>query len=134
MSAFQICHPSGITIGQKTSPELLASIDGVKHSEISSEHSNYAIPPFEVLGRKVGCIVYVKTGAIEMLSMGIDDAELYGEGWKDVTEEKERRRAKDTADLLAELGVPVGNYSWGTVSAGFDVKGFSGGGHVRYSK
>ena len=80
MSAFQICHPSGITIGQKTSPELLASIDGVKHSEINSEHSNYAIPPFEVLGRKVGCIVYVKTGAIEMLSMGIDDAELYGEG------------------------------------------------------
>ena len=70
--------------------------------------------------------------ALDSLSLALTDAALYGASWSDWSEERERLRARHTEDWLLALGYPAGTFSWGEVWAGYDPKGASGGGGVRY--
>jgi hypothetical protein len=134
MSAFCIPHPCGVSLGRETRPADVVSIEGAEFSETIPGSGYYRIPPFTAYGELVACLVYVSGNRVTQLSFGLADPEKYGSSWEDATEAKERQCAEDTEKWLAHLGVPSGEYSWGTVWTGFDMKGFSGGGLVRYSE
>jgi len=134
MSAFSLLHPGGITLGRDTKPVEIESIVGAAFTETVPGSCFYQIPPFQVDDQMIGCVAYFSGAKLTQISLALADSELYGSGWEDATETKLRRRADDTEKWLVGLGYPQGDYSWGTVWAGFDLKGFSGGGLVTFAR
>ncbi len=70
---------------------------------------------------------------LELISFCVVDPGLYGKSWDDWSEEKEKLCAKHTGEWLVSNGYKIGKFSWGEVWVGYDSKGGSGHGSIRYN-
>ena len=134
MSAFYLPHPSGTVLASNTCPQALEAIDGAQRIATGPESFLYRVPAFTGHGRVVACLVYFTKATVTQIGIALADPDKYGATWDQAGEEKERQRAVDTEAWLESIGYPAGEYDWGSIWAGYDPKGFSGGALVRYNE
>lgn len=120
-----------MTLGPATTLTEVESLASGESALVAPNHHIIRIPPFTCEGRLIACTAYFTFEKLIQLGLAVAESR-YGESWKDATEEKERLRAEDTEKWLRGLGYPPGDYPWGSVWVGFDLKGFSGGAVISY--
>ena len=60
----------------------------------------------------------------DRLTLGLTAThERFGLSWDDWSQDKEHARLQWLTQWLEKVGVPIGTYTWGTVSASYDPKG-----------
>lgn len=133
MRKFEIKLPNGIIISSKLLETEVAIIDDVRKNDMGNGYVLYCMPPVELNNEKIVFNLCFYNGALNSLNMSIYNPDLYGHGWNDFSEEKERACAKETENWLAINGYKTGKYSWGEIWAGYDAKSGSGHAGVRYA-
>ena len=129
---FVLQHPCGLTISRRLAESDLAAVPGATREDMGTGFVWFSLPLASIGGSKVAMRLCFQGSALGSLHVALADPGLYGGRWGDWSEEKERLRAKHTEDWLRTLGFPTGTYTWGEVWAGYDPKGASGGGVIRF--
>ncbi len=129
---FTFDHPSGIRISRNLRESDVTGLDGVTRRDMGTGYVWYAIPCSESDSTKILISLRFHSGILDSLSLAVSDADL-GSSWSDWSEDKERTRAKRTEDWLADNGYATGSYPWGEIWVGYDPKGASGGGGIKYN-
>ncbi len=135
MLEFELTCPNGIHIRRGLKESEIAAVQDslhIQHKDMRTGWVWYQLPPFEDTGMQIGISLAFLHGTLKELSVCDLNAELYGKNWDEMTEEKERLRAVNTAKWLERRGHPPGRYDWGEVWATYDPKGGTGSGGVRY--
>ena len=133
MQEFKLDLPNGITISSVLSETEVSVLSDVNKRDMKNGYVWYSFPSTEVKGKKISFELCFFEGVIQSINIAMLNSELYGGGWNDFSETKEKKRAKDTEKWLSSIGYKIGKYSWGEVWAGYDSKGGSGCGVVRYA-
>jgi len=131
MREFQV-EVGGITISSKLTEVEVSSLPEVTQRDMKNGYVWYALPPIKVNGEVVIFDICFYEEKIESVSIYISNPQKYG-GWSDFSEARQKSRAIDTEAWLSRLGHHVGNYPWGQIWSGYDSKGGSGHGVVRYA-
>lgn len=123
---------NGIVVSSSLSENEVQGVKGVERADKGNGYSQYVPPVVKICGKNVRVSLHFLNGKIEYVFFDLIDPALYGSGWNDFSEEKEKLRARDTEVWLKVLGYSVDQYSWGTIWAGFDPKSGNGHGGVRF--
>ncbi len=105
---------------------------GTNKQDMGTGYVWYSLPVAAIDGKDLSVSLCFHDGVLDSLRISVVDPDQYGSGWDDWSEEKERLCAKHTEDWLRAAGYPTGRFAWGEVWAGYDSKGGSGGGGIRY--
>jgi hypothetical protein len=135
MPEFELICPNGIHIRRGLKESEVAALQeflNIHRKDMRTGWVWYQLPQFEDAGMQVGISLAFLHGTLKELSVCDLNADLYGKGWDEMTEEKERLRAANTAKWLERRGYPPDRYDWGEVWASYDPKGGTGSGGVRY--
>ncbi|MEW8439689.1 MAG: hypothetical protein AB2689_16195 [Candidatus Thiodiazotropha taylori] len=133
MEKFTVKLPDGIVISSELKEEDISSVREVKKHDMKNGYVWYYLPAVELHNENIVFSLCFYNGTIDSLNISIFNPELYGHGWNDWSEEKEKACAKDTESWLLSIGYRTGKYSWGEIWAGYDSKGGSGHAGVRYA-
>lgn len=125
-------HPCGVAISRRLLARDLDGIGGVNVRNMSMGYCWYDLPTTDIDGKRVSISLCFNEGSIHLLQLALADPKIYGAGWNDWSEAKERRRANDTKNWLKAMGYSTGRFAWGEIWAGFDPKGGSGCAAIRY--
>jgi hypothetical protein len=129
---FVLQHPCGLTISRRLAESDVAAVHGATRQDMGTGFVWYSLPMASICGSEVAMRLCFHESALDSLHVALADPGLYGGSWGDWSEERERLRAKNTEDWLRTLGYSTGTFAWGEVWAGYDPKGASGGGGIRY--
>lgn len=129
---FELTLSNGINIYANLKELEISSLENIRKNDMNTGYVWYSFEPCEVLGEKIHISICFYKGKCDSISLALYNPEKYGAGWDDWSEEKEKACAKDTENWLAKIGYPTGNYSWGTIWAGYDPKGGLGHAGVRF--
>jgi len=121
--AFVLDLPIGITLSRDLTENSVANIAGVKKSDMNNGHTHYNLPAMQFNDERIIFTPYFFNGLITSIGITPSNAELYGKGFDDWSEEKERARAKAAGDWLSSIGYAPGEYEWGSVWASYDPRG-----------
>jgi hypothetical protein len=128
---FTLDHPCGIRISRKLLESDVNALKGVAKKDMGTGYIWYSLPVSDVGSDNISTSLCFHRGMLDSVIFAVSDPSL-GNSWADWSEAKERERAKRTERWLFALGYSVGTYEWGEIWAGFDAKGGSGGGGIRY--
>jgi len=131
---FYLLHPCGIEISSELEELAVESLENLTKRDMETGWVWYDLPIGEIQGVEVHVSLCFKGGVLESISFALKDEQLYGSSWDDWSREKEILRGKDTAEWLKRQGYEIGSHVWGEVWAGFDEKGGSGGGGIRFKR
>ena len=129
---FTFNHTAGIRISRNLRECDVSGLDGVTRRDMGTGYVWYSIPCSESDPTNILFSLCFHSGILDSISLAVCDAAL-GSSWNDWSEDKERMRAKLTEDWLAANGYTTGSYPWGEIWAGYDPKGASGGGGIKYN-
>lgn len=129
---FVLRHPCGVRICRSLRVTELDGAGVENHDELGNGGVRIRLTPVVVDGARLAMSMVFLDGVLKSLELCLLDAERYGASWEDWREEKERKRARDTAQWLKGIGYPAGRYHWGEIRAGYDEKAASGGAIVRF--
>ncbi len=129
---FSLDHPCGVRICRILREAEVADLDGTNKQDMGTLYVWYSLPVAAIDEQRLAVSLCFHNGVLDSLRIAMVHPDLYGSGWDDWSEEKERLCAEHTEDWLREAGYPTGTYPWGEVWAGYDSKGGSGGGCIRY--
>ena len=129
---FVLKHPCGLTISRRLAESDVAAVHGTTKQDMGTGFIWYSLPLATINGSKVAMSLCFHKSVLDSLHLALSDPALYGASWSDWSEDRERLRARHTEDWLRALGYMTGTFAWGDVWAGYDLKGASGGGCVRY--
>jgi len=129
---FLLLHPSGIKISPALKIEDLGKIKEIKERDMLNGWVWFDLPAVEINGKDVIFNLSFFKNQIKSVNISVSDPHLYGSDWENSSEEKELLRAKHTGEWLTAIGYTPGKYSWGEVWAGYDSKGGSGYGSIRF--
>lgn len=132
---FELIHPVGIRIARGlTHAALLASASGhdLPHDDMGTGWVWVRLPAFQDGDVLVAASLGFHRGTLEQISLS-DASSKFGSSWNDWSEEQEQLRAASIGGWLKNRGYPPGQYSWGSVWAGYDQKGAFGSAGVRYA-
>lgn len=127
---FRLEHPCGVRIHPELREAEVSALAGETRHDMRTGYVWYSLPVARVVGQRVACRLCFHHGALSRFSVAVCDDELYGRGWSEWSQDKEERRARDTGSWFTAIGFPIGEYSWGTVYAGYDPRSATGGGGV----
>ena len=133
MQEFSIELPSGITISSVVTETEVSAQPDVNKRDMGNGYVWYTFPESEIESEIVIFSLCFFEGAIQSLSISLSNPELYGGGWDEFSETKEKARAKDTEKWLSSIGYKTGKYSWGEIWVGYDSKGGFGNAVVQYA-
>lgn len=133
MQEFRLDLPNRIIISSVLSETEVSALPDVNKRDIKNGYVWYSFPATEIKGEKIVFSICFFEGKIKSLNISISNPELYGGGWSDFSETKEKARAKDIEKWLSSIGYKTGKYSWGEIWAGYDSKGGSGHAVVQYA-
>ena len=132
---FEFLHLSGVHISRHLKDaELVSVLPAVEASKADMLNGWvwYRLPSFTDGEVVVSISLGFNDGALQFVIL-TDAHTKYGAGWSEWSDEKERLRVSSIGGWLARMGYPVGTYSWGSISAGYDAKGGAGSASVRYA-
>lgn len=130
---FRLQHPCGLLLEPQLDEQRVQTVDDVVVTDMGNGYVWYRLPKAEIAGQTIAMQICFQSHTLETLNVAVVDPDLYGSSWATWSAEKERARAKATRRWLAAIGYPVGDYPWGTVSAGTDPKTGDGSGIIRLS-
>jgi len=130
---FTLRHPLGFTISKSLTEREISSVFHFQKDDMGNGYVWYRIPKTEILGKSLNFSLCFHDGILEFVSFCVVVPELYNKSWDDWSEEKEKLCAKHTGDWLVSNGYKIGKFSWGEIWVGYDSKGGSGHGSVRYN-
>lgn len=129
---FSISHPVGIELTSELKESELWSVSGVKERDMYNGWVWYDLPTAEIQEKSVIFSISFFKKDIRKINIGLIDPDLYGSGWDEWSEEKELLRIEHIREWLTAIGYKSGKYSWGEVWVGYDSKGGSGYGSIRF--
>ncbi len=136
MAAFSLDHESGLSISAVLSESDVTSAisaeDGLKVRNLKNGWVWYTLPPMKVEALKAAVSLAFENGRLKIIQLAHIDASLYGNGWSDWDESKEKLRAKNTEKMIQALGFSIGNFSWGSIWCGYDAKSGSSNGIITF--
>ena len=127
-----IIHNSGLIISKDTKLSDLEGVDFVDADSPNDDYRHFSIHDFNYEGITLSIGLLYQKGVLERIQLTFIDSELYGSGWSDYSEKRERRRAKDVERWLSTKGIKNGSYDWGEVWIGFEGKTPFGGAVISY--
>jgi len=129
---FRVQHPSGVLIERGLREVDLQAVAGLKFRDMRTGYRWYSFPRAEIAGRTIAMSICFFQDALEFITVDVVTEDEVGDPWKNWSAEKELARVEAARQWLADIGCPVGEYTWGTVFAELDNKGGGGGGGVRF--
>jgi hypothetical protein len=111
----------------------VSTIPGVNIRDIKNGYIWYGLPPIEINGESTIFDLCFFQSKIQSLDISISNHKKYGFGWDELSETKERLRAKDTEKLISTLGYQTGKFPWGSIWCGYDAKSGFGSVVVSYA-
>lgn len=133
MTKFEVELNNGLKISSNLKEGDVSSIPNVHPRDIGNGYIWYTLPATEIDQLQVVFGLCFFNGELRDINVSISNPELYGGSWNDFSEAKEKLRAKHTEEWLVNRGHKVGEFSWGSVWAGYDSKGGFGHAVVRYN-
>jgi hypothetical protein len=133
MTKFEIDTSEGIKISSDLNDEDVSSIQNVHPRDIGNGYVWYWLPPTAIDNLNVVFGVCFFEGKLQSVNISLSNPEIYGGGWDDFSEAKEKLRAQHTAEWLAKRGYKLGEFDWGSIWSGYDSKGGFGHAVVRYN-
>ncbi|MCG8436130.1 MAG: hypothetical protein MJA83_19090 [Gammaproteobacteria bacterium] len=133
MPEFSISLNLGVTISRRLKESDVVALGGVEATDMGNGYVCYRLPVVTIEDASVSFILYFNKGVMESVTVRARSSETHAGGWSDWSEEEEKRCAEYTSAWLLKAGCPPGQYSWGEVWAGYDTKGASGYGVIRYA-
>jgi hypothetical protein len=133
MQEFKLFHPIGIEISSELKEADVSVLPEVSKRDMKNGYVWYRFLPVTISGEVIAISLCFFNGTLKELSLGLANPDLYGGGWNDWSEEKEKARARDTEKWLNSLGFNAGKYYWGEIWANYDAKGASGSAGVRFA-
>ena len=130
---FIVEHPCGILISRELKESEMSSVNDAEKQDMKTGYVWYSLPATQVLGKNVAFSLCFFNGILTSISLALSNPNLYGSGWDNWSEKKERLRSKHTGEWLETNGYRLGSHPWGKVWATYDAKGASGGGGVQYN-
>jgi hypothetical protein len=133
VSEFSLNHPAGLIVSRALTEEAFLALDlGSTHRDMGTGWVWYQLPVFLDAGVSVAVALGFNAGPLELITL-TDVDPRFGISWDDWSEQQERLRAREIADWLSGKGFPSGNYSWGSIWAGYDEKAGIGQAGVRFA-
>jgi len=129
---FTLDHPCGVRIERALQQSAVAQLNDQHKQDMGTGYVWYSLSLADIDQKKVAVSLCFHEGVLDSLTITLVEDGLYGSSWADFAEEKERLRAKHTEEWLRAAGYPTGSFSWGEIWAGYDSKGGSGYGIIRY--
>jgi len=131
---FLLAHPSGLDIHPGMTEENVFAIPDVRRRDMRTGYVWFSLPEGLLAGERVAIALCFANGHLDCLTVAVCDEVHFGASWSDWTESNELARTEATRRWFANVGYPVGTYSWGHVYAEFDPRSGSGGGGVRFQR
>ena len=137
MREFEFQYPNGPLIKRGLFESTIREIQESLHIQRRDMNTGwvwYELPPCTDKGVKLGISLAFFKGVLRQVTIAHIDETLYGSGWNEWSEQKEKLRAQNTAVWFAKHGYSLGSFSWGSMWADFDAKSGFGSGGVRYKE
>ena len=131
---FELDHPCGVTLSRRLMSADLEGIAGVDVTDMGTGYRWCELPTCCLDGLRVAMSLCFHDGAIDMLELALQDPRVYGAGWDEWSEAKEKRRARDTGKWLKAKGYSTGSFDWGEIWVGYDPKGGFGAAWVGFNR
>jgi hypothetical protein len=132
---FEIEHPIGLSIGRALNEGDINDLQpNVTVRDMKTGWVWYDLNPVPIHAQRIGMSLSFFDCVLRDIMLWHDDDSLYGAGWHQWSEEKEKLRVKNTRKWLRDLGYPTGVYSWGEVWAQYDAKDGFGRGGITYTR
>lgn len=130
---FVFDHPCGLTIGRNLAEDAVASLAGGTRGETGNGFAWYHLPEALVEGGVLAMGLCFFDGTLITMHVRVGDPAVTGEhGWENWSEAEERACVKRTEKWLRSLGYAPGNRRWCEIFTGYDARGGSGGGVIRF--
>src|SRR5262245_40762544 len=111
---FSLAHPSGLVISQSLRISEVSAIPGVKWRDMKTGYEWYYLPRAEIAGKTISMGICFFHGKFVHLVVHLIDDKLYPDPFSGLaTRETEAARVEAIAHWLADVGYPVGTYTWG---------------------
>ncbi|MFB0725014.1 hypothetical protein ACEU6F_04970 [Aeromonas salmonicida] len=136
MGEFELKYPSGPYIHRglrEAELETFLNVLDIKVRDVGTGWIWYRLPTFADGEIGIGIELGFNHGNLQELILFHDDPAIYGTGWSDWSETKEKLRAESTLCWLQDRGFDTGQHYWGEVWSYYDAKSGFGSGRVRYS-
>jgi hypothetical protein len=130
---FSIQTSLGITLCRCLNEADVVAIPDVISKDMNNGYIWYYLPIIEVNTLNLTFSLCFHNTKLNSINFSIYNPELYGYGWNDWSEEKQKTRAEHTAQWLSDIGYSTGSFDWGEIWVGLDVKSGWGHGVVRYT-
>jgi hypothetical protein len=118
---------------QRGLPESEAkAVPNVRSRDVGNGYHWYQLPTAEISGQVVMLSLCFFKNALEFVTVEVADDDQPGDPWSNWSAEREQARAEAIRQWLANIGCPVGDYTWGSVSAEVDAKSGGASGGVRF--
>jgi hypothetical protein len=130
-AGFSLIHPCGLHIHKDVREQEVGVAPGVTTRDHRNGYVWYYLPRAQIADQAIWMGLCFFKHRLEFIHIGVVDAPDQS-GWDAWSQLKEEARADAVGRWLAQLGYPVGSYSWGVVHAGIDPKTGDGSGIVRF--
>ena len=131
-SDFLYEHPCGLRIGRALREDEVAALCGGETRDMGNGFVWRPLPVAEVEGGVLVMSLCFYRGTLVTANVRVGDPAAVGQGWENWSEAEERACVKRTEKWLRTLGYRPGNYRWCEIFTGYDAKGGSGGGVIRF--
>jgi hypothetical protein len=130
---FVLDHPSGLRIQKDLRESDVRDVPGVTTRDHRNGYVWYYLPQAPIAGQEIWMGLCFFGHRLDLIHLSVI-SELYGISFGDWSGEKERARVVAIRKWFADVGYPVGTYSWGVVGAETVMKTGDGSGIVRFTR